>query len=246
MRSRRRGLAAALALCGVLAPLRPAGAEPGPARAAASPHEDYVLRAQLRLPFEGRWLVAWGGRTLEQNRHAVARDQRFAYDFLALAPHIAPGANVLAAWAAGESRRGDPRDNESYYCYGRPILAPAAGTVVDLRDGVPDNVPGELGTPPQGNHIVIDHGNDEYSMLAHLKPGSLRVAEGDRVRTGQRLASCGNSGRSTEPHLHYHVQDTPRWFDGHGLPPRFHDYRADGERVDAGEPVRGQRVEPRP
>jgi murein DD-endopeptidase MepM/ murein hydrolase activator NlpD len=62
---------------------------------------------------------------------------------------------------------------------------------------------------PKGNYVIIDHGNGEYSFLAHLKKGSMVVAVGDSLKSGQFIGLCGNSGNSSEPHLHYHLQNKP-------------------------------------
>lgn len=183
----------------------------------------------LRLPFDGEWSVFWGGRTLDVNYHTAYPDQRFAYDLLIVED--------------GRSFSGEGTANEDYHCFGVPILAPAAGTVVAAGDGVPDNVPGEMNaSQPLGNHVILDHGHDEFSVMAHFQEGTLAVAVGDTVEAGQRLGLCGNSGNSSEPHLHYHLQTTAVPFGGLGLPAQFLDYEADGQRVDRGEPVRGQQV----
>jgi murein DD-endopeptidase MepM/ murein hydrolase activator NlpD len=188
---------------------------------------DYATKTSLHLPVTGEWFVAWGGRTLDANYHASSRDQRFALDLLVMEDNDTHG--------------GDGTHNSDYYAYGRPVLAPAAGTVVAAVDSVAENVPGEMNAErPLGNHVVIDHGDGEYSFLAHLQPGSLRVVSGQRVAAGDTLGLCGNSGRSSEPHLHYHLQNSPRFGVGDGLPARFLDYRADGKPVDRGEPTRGQ------
>ena len=203
----------------------------GKLAAAPTRNADYRTRASLRLPFEGAWNVAWGGRTIEQNQHAATTDQRFAYDFFVI--------------ENGSSHRGDGRRNDDYFAYGRSVLAPAAGRVVVAVDGIPDNLPGELdGKNLVGNHVILDHGNGEHSLLAHLAPGSVAVKPGDEVRSGQKLGRCGNSGHSSEPHLHYHLQTTARLGDGEGLPAQFVGYVADGAHVARGEPVREQRIEP--
>ncbi|MEZ4396809.1 MAG: peptidoglycan DD-metalloendopeptidase family protein [Candidatus Krumholzibacteriia bacterium] len=215
------GFDAAARITGLL--LRPA------AVAFPSDYLDYAPTTRLHLPVAGEWFVAWGGRTLEENYHASTRDQRFALDLLVMdgdATHVDDGAH-----------------NSDYFAYGRPVLAPAAGTVVAAVDSVPENAPGQMdGASPLGNHVVIDHGNGEFSFLAHLQPRSLRVAPGDRVEPGDTLGLCGNSGHSSEPHLHYHLQNSPRFGDGDGLPAPFLDYSADGKPVDRGEPVRGQLI----
>jgi murein DD-endopeptidase MepM/ murein hydrolase activator NlpD len=199
--------------------------------AAPSRFLEYETKTPLRLPFDGEWAVYWGGRTVEQNYHAVAVDQRFAYD--------------LVVVRDGRTHTGDGTRNEDYHCYGLSILAPGAGVVAVAVDGIQDNRPGVMNaSEPPGNYVVLDHGNGEYSFLAHLRKDSVRVRAGDRVSAGNVVGECGNSGNSSEPHLHYHLQTTPVFGRGEGLPAQFRGYVADGEPVERGEPVRGQRIRP--
>lgn len=196
-------------------------------KAAASKHLEYVTKTDLRLPFEGAWNVFWGGRELEDNYHAAFGDQRFAYDLLVL--------------EEGKSFAGEGLRNEDHHCFGLPVLAPGAGKVVRVVDGIEDNVPGVMNPKAAaGNHVVIDHGNGEFSMLAHFKRGTIEAAVGDGVLAGDRLGLAGNSGNSSEPHIHYHLQTTPVWFQGEGLPTQFQNYLADGKPVERGEPRKGQ------
>jgi murein DD-endopeptidase MepM/ murein hydrolase activator NlpD len=196
---------------------------------AASQFLGYRTKTSLRLPFTGEWFVIWGGRTLAQNRHASSPDQRFAYDFV-----IARG---------GVTHQGDGKQNGDYYCFGQPVMAPGAGSIVEAVDGVADNTPGAVnGEAPLGNHVVIDHGNGEFSFIAHLQRGSVAVKTGDRVARGAALGRCGNSGVSTEPHVHYHIQSTPAFLVGAGMPAQFEHYIADGTVVARGEPARGQTI----
>lgn len=198
---------------------------------APSDHIGYQTRTRLRVPFDGEWTVFWGGRTYPQNRHVVAPDQRFAYDF--------------AVVRDGSTHRGEGGANEDYYCWGSPVLAPASGTVTEATGNLPDQEPGKMDPRnPAGNHVVIDHGQGEHSVLAHLRSGSVTVSVGDRVEPGQIVGSCGNSGNTSEPHLHYHLQTAPRFGEGVGLPAQFLDYVADGHSVARGEPERGQRIRP--
>jgi hypothetical protein len=202
-----------------------------PHQEASSEHLEYQTKTPLRLPFDGDWFVGWGGRTLADNYHAESPNQRFAYDLLILRD--------------GKSHTGDGTANEQYHCFGQPILAPGPGKVAAAVDGIDDNKPGEMNPKqPVGNHVILDHGNGEFSFLAHLKKGSVAVETGDAVKAGDRLGVCGNSGNSSEAHLHYHLQTTPRFADGEGLPAWFLNYVADGKAVEKGEPVRGQTIRP--
>ncbi len=197
------------------------------------PRAGYRLRARLSLPFRGVWWVFWGGPTERQNYHVVAPDQRHAYD--------------LVVWRSGGTHRGTGASNADYWAWGRPLLAPASGAVVEAVDGIRDNRPQvevENRKQPAGNHVVLDLGNGEYALLAHMQKGSVRVRAGQRVREGDVLGLTGNSGNSSEPHLHFHVQDRPALFgEARGLPVSFVGYRADGRPVARGTPVQGQFVE---
>jgi murein DD-endopeptidase MepM/ murein hydrolase activator NlpD len=143
----------------------------------------------------------------------------------------------------GKTFSGDGKRNEDYYCFGRPVLAPGDGLVYAVENNVEDNVPGEL-NPEQalGNYIIIDHANGEFSFLAHFRKGTVALKKGAVVRRGDMLGLCGNSGNTSEPHIHYHLQDSGVFQKGEGLPAKFGDYLADGKLINWGEPVRGQRI----
>lgn len=72
-----------------------------------------------------------------------------------------------------------------------------------------------------GNAVIIRHAENEVSLLAHFQQGSIRVHRGERVKQGQVLGLCGNSGNSSEPHIHFHVQNTPIFPDATGLRCQF-------------------------
>jgi len=202
--------------------------EPQPA---PSPYLEYQTKAPLRLPFDGEWFVFWGGHSIEQNYHAAVSDQRFAYDFVVLQD--------------GRSFNGDGTREADYFCWGKPVLSPAKAKVVVVERLLADNPPGIVDAAnPAGNHVILDLGEGEYALFAHLKANSVTVEKGDVVETGQRIGSCGNSGNTSEPHLHFHLQDEPEYGKGSGLPAYFHDYAADGELVERGQPVQGQVVAP--
>lgn len=153
-------------------------------------------KTSLILPFKGEWLVFWGGDTTEQNYHQAVSIQRNALDILKV------GEN-------GKRYKGDGKKNEDYYAFGQELIAPADGVVTDVVTGVPDNVPGKMNPLiAVGNMVMIRHTNGEVSMFAHLKFGSTLVKVGDEVKKGQTIGLCGNSGNSSEAHLHYQLQET--------------------------------------
>lgn len=160
---------------------------------------------KLSLPFTGGWLVVWGGDTKELNQHHDVPNQKFAFDFLGVDEQ-------------GKTRKGEGHTNEDHFAFGREILAPADGTVTDVISGVRDNVPGSMSPySALGNAVFIQHRENEVSALAHLKLGSIKVKVGDRIKAGQLIGLCGNSGNSSEPHLHYHLQNTPVIQDATGI-----------------------------
>ena len=124
-----------------------------------------------------------------------------------------------------------------YYCYGVPILAPAAGVIVEVRDDVRDASGVGTGwidsfTPDfRDNFVVIRRAEGEYNFLARLVQGNSRVVAGERAARGQQVGRCGNSGHSTEPHPHFHVQDPANVLEAAGLPVVFDNVSVDGETL---------------
>jgi murein DD-endopeptidase len=138
--------------------------------------------------------------------------QRFAIDWVRLFPD-------------GRTFNGVATNNRSYRAFGAEALAVADATVVETTDGIPENVPDPTAravpmTPATigGNFVLLDLGNETYALYAHLQPGSLRVKKGDRVRRGQIVGLVGNTGNSTEPHLHFQVADRRSPLDAEGIP----------------------------
>ncbi len=123
------------------------------------------------------------------------------------------------------SHSGDAKDNRSYLAYGEDAIAVADGIVSAVKDGIPENVPGLTSRAVPitldtvgGNHVILDIGGGAYAFYAHLQPGSLKVKLGDKVRRGQVVGLVGNSGNSTEPHLHFQVSDANSPLGSEGLP----------------------------
>ncbi|MBC7897751.1 MAG: M23 family metallopeptidase [Cytophagaceae bacterium] len=121
--------------------------------------------------------------------------------------------------------QGDRLKNESYLAEDQDALAVLDGTVVATKDGIPENVPGANSRAVPitletvgGNHVILDIGKGHYAFYAHLRPGSLRVKVGDRVKKGAVVGKVGNSGNSTEPHLHFHIADANSPLGSEGLP----------------------------
>jgi hypothetical protein len=196
---------------------------------AASKYLDYKTKTDLILPFEDEWFVYWGGRTITENYHAAYSDQRFAYDFLQTIDR--------------KTHTGSGDKNEDYYCFGKPVVSPGSGKIISLENEIEDNTPGIMNPEnPLGNHVIIDHSNGEYSFIAHFKENSIKLNLGDSVIPGQEIGLCGNSGNSSEPHIHYHLQNTSIFGQGEGLPIQFQNYIANGEKIVSGEPVRGQLI----
>ncbi|MBN1206679.1 MAG: peptidoglycan DD-metalloendopeptidase family protein [Myxococcaceae bacterium] len=196
------------------------------------PYAGYRLQTRLRLPFAAgdTWLVVWGGPSRPQNYHVIAPDERHAYDLLRVGPD-------------GRTHTGDGSSNDQYFCWDRPITAPADATVVTAEDGVRDNCPGvENPLQPAGNHVILDFGQGEYGLFAHLRQGSVQVSAGQQVKAGDLLGVCGNSGNSSQAHLHFHLQDGPVLGQARGLPVTFVDYVSNDQPVAEGTPVQGELI----
>ena len=199
---------------------------------------DYRNQSVYTLPFAGEWLLGNGGHTPRTSHSWDILGQRFALDF-------------VQANEAFERHTGRGTRPEEYLCYGREILAAADGTVVRAEDrvrraflgwGICDFTARSF----VGNHVLVEHAEGEFALYAHLIRGSVTVAPGDRVTRGQVLGRCGHTGNSTEPHLHFHLQDSADLFGGMGLPIRFSCLFVDGEPADQALLTAGSRVQSRP
>jgi hypothetical protein len=191
-----------------------------------SSHDDAPSEVRFRLPLDGPVRVAWGGATPDVNYHVVAPDQRWAYDLLVTKD--------------GTTHTGDGDGLEDYYCYGMSVRAPVDGVIRATYTDAREMPVGTLGgTPAGGNQVVIDVAAGQFLFLCHLQPGSIKVKEGDRVHQGDVVGLVGNSGNTSEPHLHVHLQDTPRLRLGEAVPLYFHDYRVGDHFVERGMPTGG-------
>ncbi len=159
--------------------------------------DEIFTKTKFHLPFRDEWFVFWGGTNKLVNYHYEFENQRYAYDFVIMKEN--------------RSYESDPTLNESYFAFGKEYLAPADGVVVSMENNVEDNEPVGIFNEeqPLGNYIILDHGNEEFSYLVHFKHQSIVVKQGDKVKQGDLLGLVGNSGNSSEPHIHFHVANSP-------------------------------------
>jgi murein DD-endopeptidase MepM/ murein hydrolase activator NlpD len=168
------------------------------------------------FPLRGVWYVGYGASFHTGHRWAVPEE--FALD-------------IAKIGETGLSHKGDGTRFDDYYAYGADVLAAADGRVVSAANDQPEE-PSAMQRPNEtqeayfarlqkeqgerlakgltaitGNYVMIDHGKNEYSLYAHLQPGSVRVHVGDQMKSGDVIGKLGSSGNSTEPHLHFHVCD---------------------------------------
>jgi hypothetical protein len=193
----------------------------------------YATKTNLIVPVPGRVLVHDGHDFYSHHRrlditgamttamHIEANVTRYAYDFVVVDEQ-------------GKMYRNDGEKNEDWYGFGAPLYAPGAGVVVEASDGIEDNMKSKPFLPVMeevmknlyvifGNHVIIDHGNGEFSLLAHMKKGSVAVKKGDRVKQGEKVGELGFSGDAFLAHLLYELQSDAKF--GEGLPSYFSGYK---------------------
>ena len=184
----------------------------------------------ISSPLQGEdWVAGNGPSNTSVHRRAFIPvngrayiSQRFAIDWVQLN-------------ADGKTYQGDSEDNKNYRAYGSEIVAVADGVVTQTKDGIPQNIPNKPPVVPitletiGGNHVIMEIGDGLYAFYAHLQPGSLRVKVGDKVQRGQVLGLLGNSGNSSEPHLHFHICNVNSELACEGLPYAFATYELQGK-----------------
>jgi hypothetical protein len=180
--------------------------QPPPPKYPVQPPAPGMPMVSYRFPFNGKWHVH---RT---HYGAPQKDQVWAMD-------VVPDTRVT-----------DGNRNSGYPCYNQPILADAPGFIATTVDGIPENTPNQPNVYDQhGNYVVIDHRNGEYSLFAHMIPGSLKVRVGMYVQPGMELGRCGNSGLSTWPHIHWQVMDNVNASIAKGIRQRLLPYERNGK-----------------
>jgi murein DD-endopeptidase MepM/ murein hydrolase activator NlpD len=185
---------------------------------------------KMKLPFKGEWSVTWGGDTKEQNYHVESVAQKNAFDFLIYDEK-------------GLTHKGTGEANEDYYAFGKELYAPCDGEVVLVVDGIKDNIPGILNPIYiPGNTVIIKTANGEFVFFAHFKQHSIVVKQGQKVTTGALLGLCGNSGNSSEPHLHFHLQNTEDMTKATGAKCFFDQLKVNGVLKSDYSPVKGDKI----
>ena len=180
----------------------------------------------MQLPLEGRVVVGWGGDDVSTNYHAYYPAQRWAYDLMH-EPFFTESDRL-----------------EDYGCYGKTIVSPVTGKVVFVKDGLIDQIPAKLPEGPVfplGNSvgIALDEDEDIVVFMAHMMKGSVRVQEGQAIRAGAPVGRCGNSGNTSEPHVHIHAEkdpslSVPELIGQVGTPVPISFYLKDGTRMPKG------------
>ena len=195
---------------------------------------DHVV---LTLPFRGTWLARNSPARGVPSHGTHLFATTYAMDFIAIRGRRTATTRDWRALLSTE-----PVDR--FFAFDQPILAPAAGRVASVHDGEADHVArrSPLARVPYaltqaarvrggagaiaGNHVILElEGRGGYVVLAHLRAGSIRVGAGEAVATGRELAACGNSGNSTQPHLHIQIMDSADPFTARGVPMSFRKYQ---------------------
>ncbi|HXS05543.1 MAG TPA: M23 family metallopeptidase [Rhizomicrobium sp.] len=194
----------------------------------------YPGKTALTLPLKGKVFVWEGHDSYAHHLRVPMSNPRVK------AMGIAANSNEFAmdfiyTDAEGREFHGDAGKPENWFSYGKPIYAPGDGVVREIANDIPDNwfknaAATEIGHPalppgkdPKdiGNYVLIDHGDGEFSLMVHMKPGSVRVKVGDQVKAGQQIGQIGFAGDSLFPHLHYSLLEGPEDTKAWGLPAYF-------------------------
>ncbi len=200
-----------------------------------------VAAAAIGPPLKGgTWLAGNGPGNESGYRRALVPvggtpviAQRFTIDWVKVADD-------------GTRFTGDRLQNASHYAWGSEAIAVADGIVVETKDSIPENAPGAASRAVPvtletvgGNHVIIELRKGRDAFYAHLQPGSLRVRLGDRARRGQVVGLVGNSGNSTEPHLHFHISDGNSPLGSEGLPYGYASFEIMGHCAGLASPCTG-------
>ncbi len=189
---------------------------------------NYSTKTSLILPFKESLIVSNGGQSPSTNNHN--------------SPNRNP-QNMIYAYDFRTTNTGNEKSLLDFPVFGKEIITPGDGVIIQIINGAIDVNPGEQDRGiGYGNTLVIDHQNGEYSVLCHFQYNSICVRVGDKVQQGQKLGLCGNTGNTSQPHIHFHLQNNPRLHLGDALPAQFEKILVNGEIKTQYEPIRGEQV----
>ncbi len=187
-------------------------------------------QTKLILPFKGEWTVFWGGDKKELNYHVENEAQKGAFD-------------IVITDESGKSYNNNGEKNGNYYAFEKELIAPCEAEVVLVVDGIKDNKPGEFNPIYiPGNTVILKTNNGEYLFFAHFKQNSIVVKQGQKVKKGELLGLCGNSGNSSEPHLHFHIQNVEDINKAIGAKSYFEKIYVNGELKKDYSPIKNEKI----
>jgi hypothetical protein len=189
-------------------------------------------KTNMYLPFIESWTVVWGGDTKELNYHVESNPQKNAFD-------------MLITDINGKSYKTTGKTNEDFYAFGKQLFAPCDGEIVLVTDGIKDNNVGEMNAAyVGGNMVIIKTSNNEFVVFCHFKNSSILVKNGQQIKQGQLLGQCGNSGRSSEPHLHFHLQNGIDMNTATGIKCYFEKLHVNGKLMTDYSPIQNEKIKP--
>jgi hypothetical protein len=195
--------------------------------------KDSIEYIPMSLPFNGQWKVLNGGTDKLHSHSWNVMSQRYAYDF-------------VKTENRNKRFKNDRESASDYFAFSQDVSAPNDGVVVTVKNHINDYNFAGLGKIDiwtkdiRGNFIIIKHDKNIFSLSAHLMKNSCLVKKGDKVKRGQKIAKCGNSGHSAEPHIHFQLQDKANWYISNGIPIMFSNIaknNIDTNHDDTPEPV---------
>lgn len=195
--------------------------------------EHYKNKKNYIFPIKGE--ICTVNLPMNITQHRTCLSQEFAFDVIGQSD-----VDLV-------SLKHKPDNISKYYIYHKDVLAIGDGVVIDIGDKFPESKMSDPNINDEyrlklfkqltpriggvnafcGNYVVIDHENGEYSFYAHLSENTINVGKGDRVKQGQVIARVGNTGNSTDPHLHFQLMDSPYIFKANGLPIMFKNIKLD-------------------
>jgi Peptidase family M23 len=197
--------------------------------------EVYHAKTNFSLPLKGR-LIVWDGHDFYSHHRRfplgspellakgiTANSNRYAYDLASIDEK-------------GNMYQNDPFKKVNWYVFGKPVYAPAGGRIIEMQNDIPDNefsgktvqspnTPANIDPLGMGNHVIIDHGNGEFSVMLHMEKGTIKVKTGEIIKEGQQIGNIGFSGDAIFPHLHYTVMNGSKESISEGVPSYFGDYK---------------------